>query len=164
MAFRVSDVLIGSQPIADTSDTQKHPLGTIVRGIDPVYGVGEFIYLKGVASTQVGDLVDYDNNAGTTTRTPATAGTGPVGVAMSANLLNFFGWYQISGLAVVRCPNAVVVGADAYMLAATPGSVDDAVVANEGILGMKFASLTGVPAAGFALAQCGRLMHGITTP
>jgi hypothetical protein len=164
MPFRVTDHKIGSQAIAESSDVQKHPLGTIVRAVDPVYGEGEFIYLKGVASTQIGDLVDYDVNAGTTTRTPATGGTGPIGVAMSANLLNFFGWYQISGLAAVRAPNAVVIGADAYMLAATPGSVDDAVVANEGVLGMKFASLTGVPSAGFALAQCGRLAHGITTP
>jgi hypothetical protein len=164
MAFRIVDSIIGSQPIADTSATQLHPLGTIVRAVDPTYGVGEFIYLKGVASTAIGDLVDYDNNAGTTTRTPATGGTGPIAVAMSANLLGYYGWYQISGLAVVRAPNTVVVGADAYMLAATPGSVDDAVVANEGVLGMKFASLTGVPSAGFALAQCGRLSHGITTP
>jgi hypothetical protein len=135
-----------------------------VSGYSPLYGGAEFIYLKGVASTVVGSLVDYDNSAGTTTLTPATGGSGPVAIAMSANVLNQFGWYQIAGVAAIKSPNATVVGADVYMLAATPGSVDDAVVANEAILGMKFLSTTGSPSAGLALVQANRPTHGATTP
>jgi len=30
MAYAIMDALIGSQPIADTSTVQNHPLGTIV--------------------------------------------------------------------------------------------------------------------------------------
>ena len=55
MAYTVSNY-VGAQPIEDTSTTQKHPLGTIVRGTDPTYGEGEFIYLLGVANTVVGSV------------------------------------------------------------------------------------------------------------
>jgi hypothetical protein len=155
---------IGATPIGTIDDAARHVLGTILPASDPVLGGGEFIYLKGVAGTAVGTLVDYDLLAGTTTITPATGGTGPVAVATAATVANKFGWYQIAGVATIAAPNAMVVGADCYMLAATPGSVDDAVVANEGILSMKALSTTGVPSAGLARVSMNRPTHGITTP
>lgn len=142
--------------VANTTQPKPWKYGDIVRFVDPVYGVGEFIYLKGVASTVVGSLVTYDLNAGTTTLAPATGGNGPVAVAMSANLLNFAGWYQITGIAAVKAPNAMVVGADIFMLAATPGSVDDAAVNGEQILNAKALSTTGNPSAGLALIEINR--------
>lgn len=163
MTYRHTSGFIGAQPIAETSTTQKHNVGLICKANDPTYGEGEFIYLKGVASTVVGSLVDYDNNALTTTLSPATGGTGPVAVAMSVNVLNQFGWYQIEGVAAVKAPSVAAVG-DVYMLAATPGSVDEAVVANEAILGAKFVTITGTPSAGLALVQINRPHHGATTP
>jgi hypothetical protein len=159
MAFRIVDGVIGNQQIADTDTVQRHPLGKIVTAEDPVYGGGEFIYLKGVAGTVVGSLVDYDLNAGTTTLAPATGGTGQVAVAMSANVANQYGWYQIAGVAAVKAPNAMVVGAEIYMLAATLGSVDDAAVAGEQILNAKALSTTGTPSAGLALIQINRPFH-----
>lgn len=130
--------------------------GDIVRATDPTYGSGEFIYLAGVASTVVGSLVTYDAYLGTTTLAPATGGSGPVAVAMSANVLGQFGWYQIQGTAAVKAPNAMVVGADVFMLAATPGSVDDAAVAGEQVLGAKVTSTTGTPSTGLALITINR--------
>lgn len=164
MTFRVIDNLIGTQPIATTDTVQNHPLGLITNAVDPVYGGGEFIYLKGVGSTVVGSLVDYDLNAGTTTLSPATGGTGQVAVAMSANVASQYGWYQVCGIAAVKAPNTVVVGAEVWMLAATPGSVDDAVVAGEQVLNAKFLTTTGTPSTGLALAQINRPFHqgGIT--
>jgi hypothetical protein len=164
MAYRASEPRIGTQPFDVTETVQKHALGTCVRGEDPVYGGGEFIYLKGVASTVVGSMVDYDRSANTTTLSPATLGTGQVAVAMSANVLNQFGWYQIAGVAAVKSPNATTVDAEVWMLAATPGSVDDAVVAGEQILNAQFLSTTGVPSAGLALIQIQYPFHqgGIT--
>jgi hypothetical protein len=156
MAFRIIDGYVGFQSIADTDTTQRHPLGQIVSAIDPVYGGGEFIYLKGVVSTVVGSLVTYDLNAATTTLAPATGGNGPVAVAMSINVANQYGWYQISGIAAVKAPNAMVVGADIFMLAATPGSVDDAAVNGEQILNAKALSTTGTPSSGLALIEINR--------
>jgi hypothetical protein len=101
MAFTVIDGKIGLQPIAETSTTQEHALGLVIQAKDPTLGVGEFIYLKGVASTVVGSIVNYDDGFQTALDTSAVAGPArPLAVAMSANVASQYGWYQISGLAV----------------------------------------------------------------
>lgn len=156
---------IGATPIGTVDDTQRHALGTIFPAQDPLLGAGEFIYLKGVASTVAGNIVDYDPLAGTTTRSPATTGTGPVAVAMASTVASKFGWYQIAGVAVVTAP-AVAATGDCYMSAVA--TLDESVVANEGIIGAKFITITngGTPAAGAtnAYALINRPAHGVTTP
>jgi len=93
--------LAGAQAIAETSTTQKHALGTVVRAIDPTYGEGEFIYLLGVASTAVGSPVTYNKTTWATTLAPVGSNKPqPVAFAMSANVASQYGWYQISGVAV----------------------------------------------------------------
>lgn len=159
MAYTPTENTLGIQPIALTSTTQNHPLGTIVRAYDPIFGGGEFVYLKGIASTVVGSMVDFDQNLGTTALSPATLGTGPVAIAMSANVANQFGWYQIEGAAAVKAPNAMVPGAEVWSLAATPGSVDDAAVAGEQILNAKVSTTTGTPSAGLGVIQINRPFH-----
>ena len=160
-SFQASES-IGASPITQVDDAARHTIGTIMPASDPVLGAGEFIYLPGVVGVVLGTLVDYNLLAGTVTITPATGGTGPVAVAMAATVAGKFGWYQIAGVATVLAPNAMVVGADCYMVSA--GRVDDAVVANEGILSMKALSTTGVPSAGLARVSMNRPTHGITTP
>lgn len=159
MAYTIQDPYLGVQPIAVTDTVQRHTLGYLVRANDPVYGGGEFIYLKGIGSTVVGTMVDYDEYLGTTALSPATAGTGSVAVAMSANVANQYGWYQVSGSAVVRAPNAMTPGADVFSLAATPGSVDDAAVAGEQILNAKVSTTTGTPGTGLGVIQINRAAH-----
>lgn len=159
MAYVIQNPLAGFQPIAVTDTIQNHAIGTTVRAIDPIYGEGTFIYLKGVASTVVGTMVDYDTYLNTTTLSPATGGVGSVAVAMSANVANQYGWYQIQGAAVVRAPNAMTPGADVFMLAATPGSVDDAAVAGEQILNAEVSTTTATPSAGLAVIQINHPFH-----
>lgn len=131
--------------------------GDIVNAVDPVYGAGEFIYLRGAPGTVVGSVVTYDQYLGTTALAPATGGIGQVAIAMSAaNTNSLYGWYQIQGTAVVKAPNAMVPGAEVFMLAATPGSVDDAPVAGEQILNAKVTANTGTPSAGLGLIQINR--------
>jgi hypothetical protein len=105
---------IGAQPINETSTVQNHPLGTIVKGVDPTFGEAEFIYLLGVASTVVGSIVSY---AGTTYQTALGVAVSlvprPVAVAMSANVASQYGWYQISGTAVAAKSSAVSFAAGA---------------------------------------------------
>ena len=151
MAYVIQENSTGWQPIATTETVQKHKLGTIVRAVDPTYGAGEFIYLKGIASTAVGSLVTFDPYLATTTLAPATGGKGPVAVAMSANVASQWGWYQIAGAAAVKAPNAMTPGADVFMLAATPGSVDDAAVAGEQVLNAVVSTTTGTPSSGLAI-------------
>ena len=159
MAYTIQNSLAGFQPIAVTDTVQNHALGYVVRATDPVYGGGEFIYLKGIGSTVVGSMVDYDEYLGTTALSPATGGTGMVAVAMSANVANQYGWYQITGSAVVKAPNAMTPGAEVFSLAATPGSVDDAAVAGEQILNAKVSTTTGTPGIGLGVIQISRPFH-----
>lgn len=153
MAYSLTSPNIGAQDIAATETSQKHPIGTIVRAVDPTYGEGEFIYLKGVASTVVGDLVVYDQYANTTTR--AVAGSrGPAAVAMSANVAGQYGWYQIKGSAVVKA-GTVAANGNVY-LTATAGTVDDAVVVGDKVDAARFKTADGTPSAGLAVVQIDR--------
>lgn len=79
-------------------------LGDIIRGFDPVYGGGEFILLKGVASTLVGSVVVYDATTYVTALATTTDNQArPVAISMAANTAaTTFSWYQISGSAVVQ--------------------------------------------------------------
>lgn len=148
MTYQVTDTVIGVQPIADTSATQNHPLGTIVRATDPTYGAGEFIYLKGVASTEVASWVTFNQDDNTTALLAANA-IGPVGVAMSANVASQYGWYQISGKAVGKCLASYADNGLVYATS-TAGSIDDAVVAGDRVKLALGASAIGTPSAGLA--------------
>ena len=153
MAYIIDTPVIGGQPIATTETTQYHPIGTIVKAKDTTYGEGEFVYLKGVASTVVGSAVIYDQYANTTTL--AVAGSrGPVAIAMSANVASQYGWYQIGGSAVIKA-GTVAANGNVYVTA-TAGTVDDAVVAGDKIDGARFKTADGTPSAGLAIAQINR--------
>lgn len=151
MAYALTSANIGAQPIATTSTTQNHPIGTVVKAIDPTYGEGEFIYLKGLASTAVGETVIYDTYANTTKRGVAND-RGPVAVAMSANVASQYGWYQISGAAVVKVAAAFAAGGSCFWTA-TAGTIDDAVVATDKIEGMRGKTAIDTPATGYAVCQ-----------
>ena len=98
--------------------TPPNTLGSIVKGFDPTYGEGEFILLKGVASTAVGSLVTWNGTTYETALTPVTANQArPVAVAMAANTsASTFAWYQIAGTAIaaktvgVRINPTVAIG------------------------------------------------------
>lgn len=150
MAFTITNAEIGLPSIADTLTTQSTQLGKIVDAYDPTYLAGEFIYLKGVASTVVGSWVTYNLDDGTTTLLAANA-IGPVAVAMSINVANQYGWYMIQGKAVAKVSAGFVDNANLYATA-TPGEADDAVVAGDRIKRAKGASAIGTPSAG--LAEC----------
>lgn len=125
MAWRITDDVAGSQAIAETSTTQKHPLGTIVRAVNDTAatGAGEFIYLLGVASTVVGDVVNYDGASWQTAlHSNVILQPTPVAVAMSANVASQYGWYQIAGNATVRKASALSI-ADGLGVGATSGAI-----------------------------------------
>lgn len=148
MTYQITNPRIGVQPIAETSATQKLPLGTRVQAQDETYGVGEFIYLSGLAATAVGEWVTFNQDDNSTTLLAANA-IGPVAVAMSANLATRFGWYQIYGKAVGKALAAFADNANVYATS-TAGSVDDAPVAGDRVKSAKGASAVGTPSAGLA--------------
>lgn len=154
MAYTINNPRIGMQPIATTDTVQNHPLGTIVNANDPVYGAGEFIYLKGLAATAIGTWVTYDQDDNSTVLLAANA-IGPVAVSMSANVASQFGWYQISGKAIGLALTGYVDNALVFATA-TAGSVDDAVVAGDRVKLAKGASALGVPSGSFAEFEINR--------
>ena len=154
MTFAIRENMAGFQPIAETSATKQHAIGTIVKAVDPTYGEGEFIYLLGVASTAVGSWVTYNLDDGATTLLAANA-IGQVGVAMSANVANQYGWYQISGKAVGKALTGYADNGLVYATA-TAGSVDDAVVAGDRVKLAIGASAVGTPSSGLAEFEINR--------
>ena len=124
MAYGISDPRAGTQAISGTDTVQNHPLGTIVRANDPTYGDGEFIYLLGVASTTVGSVVTYDASTYQTVLS-AVGGNIPraVAISMSANVASSYGWYQISGQAVVAKTATVSLAAGAAVGVLTIGLI-----------------------------------------
>lgn len=129
-------------------------LGEIIRAEDPSYGVGEFIYLKGVAATDVGSWVTY-NPDDWSTKLLVANDIGPVAVAMAATVAGEFGWYQVHGKAIGKALAGFLDDANVFATA-TPGSVDDAVVAGDRVKGAKGASAVGTPVAGVAEFEIAR--------
>jgi hypothetical protein len=154
MTYHFVEGRIGAQQLAEVSDVAKHPLGTIMKASDPVLGEGEFIYLKGAASTVLGSVVIYNASDYTSTLTNANA-IGPVALAFGANVANKFGWYQIGGKGVAKVAALFADNGNCY-LTATDGVIDDAVVAGDYIFNMKGASAIGTPAAGLAYVELER--------
>lgn len=148
MAFTISNPIIGVQPIADNSPTQHHALGTVVQAVDPTYFSGEFIYLKGVASTAVGSWVKYNEDDFSTSLLAAND-IGQVAVAMAATVASEYGWYQIKGKAVGKALTAYADNGLVYATA-TAGSIDDAVVAGDRVKKALGASAVGTPSTGLA--------------
>lgn len=153
-AWVVLNPIIGVQPIDSADTVQNHALGTIVQARHAAYGSGEFIYLKGVASTTANSWVVYNADDGSTALLAADA-SGPVAVAMSANVADQYGWYQIQGKAVGKALTGYVDNALVYATA-TAGSVDDAVVAGDRVKNAKGASALGTPSAGLAEFEIAR--------
>lgn len=132
---------VGSTTITDIPV----PLGTIVRAVDPTYGEGEFIRLLGVANTIVGSLVTYDATTWQTalsTHVPVQAR--PVAVAMSACVAGEHGWYQISGLAVIKKTAVVLAPQVTLALSATTGRVKGTSTSGMQIAGCRSANLATV--------------------
>lgn len=156
----------GLQAPNQVSATQIGPLGQICDARNdaltptaPEQGI-ELIYLKATgAGIVVGSMVDYDTLLGTAVLSPATAGVGSVAVSLNIVAAGSFAWFVISGEVAVKAPNAMVVGADVFSLAATPGSVDDAVVNGEQVLNAKVSTTTGTPGTGLGIILINRPFH-----
>ena len=148
MTYIITEGAAGMQAIADTSTTQRNPLGTVARAVDATYGGGEFVYLAGAANTAVASWVRYTEDDYATTLLGADQ-IGQVAVAMSANVAAQYGWYQIKGKAVGKCLSGYADNGLVYATA-TAGSVDDAAVAGDRVKKALGASAIGTPSTGLA--------------
>lgn len=159
MTYAIINAEAGLMPIAATDAGATMPnassaspslpmtLGKIVRAVDPTYGEGEFICLKGVANTVVGSLVTYDGTTYQTTLAAVTASQGrPVAFAMAATTAALFGWYQIGGTAVASKTTANKFAATVALGVISTGKVGS-VSSGKQILGARTANAATVASA-----------------
>jgi hypothetical protein len=82
--------------------------------------------------------VSYTPGTGATALTVASLKALPLAVSMTTNTTTTsFAWYQISGTAQALGLTSITVTSGFIFLTATPGSVDDASVAGDLIIGAK---------------------------
>ena len=131
MAYVPHTTHLGFPPIAaalaaSTAAGRSTPgpwLGDIIRAQDPGYGVGEFSFLTGVASTLLGSWVTYNPDDWTTALLASNASQpGLVAVAMAPTVAGLLGWYQITGKAIGRAAAGFADDANVYA-SAPPGMV-----------------------------------------
>ena len=153
--FKMIGALTFDQGIAVRSTTQNAPIGQEVQALDAAstgYGVGTFVYAKGVASTAVGSFVTIADNH--TTALAVADGVGQVALAMSASVAN--GWYHIVGQGAGKVlAGFAATGGDAY-LTATAGSLDDTDVAGDLVANAVPVSAIDTPSTGLAEFQLSR--------
>ena len=134
-------------------------IGQIAQFFEDTQGPAELIYLPGVAALTAGDIVYYDLTPGAqaTTRliNNVQNNTGrPVAVAIGAPLAGQYGWFQISGTAIINGLAGLVAGA--CYASATAGSVKTAADAGDQIMGAQILTALGTPAAGKSYALLNR--------
>lgn len=149
MAWITQEPNVVPQAISAVDTVQNHPFGKIVNAKDSTLGGGEFIYLKGVTGTAVGLVVNY--KADGTTALGSTSGVveggSPLAVAMSVcDATTKFGWYQISGNAVILKTAVKVNPASPprTYLSATAGRIMQTSVAGRQIIGARLNAATTV--------------------
>lgn len=132
LVFQVKEkkmITASPQPLTEVSTTQKLPLGT---RFCPD-GKNVYMYGKGVASTVAGSWVSFDDD-GNTTLLAANA-VGRVGIAQAALVASTYGWYQIYGKSTIAKVLAGFADNGKVYSTSTAGSVDDAVVSGDLIVG-----------------------------
>lgn len=153
MVFKTSYNAALGQPAFNLNGVDTTPrvaIGTILKGYDDVLGEGEFIYLPGVASCAAGDVVVYDLLPGGPTTTRVTAAGQPnsgqlVTVAVVAVPAASYGWFQISGVAIVNVIAATAAGR--AFLSATAGQLTSVAAAGVQLVAARLSSAIGTPSA-----------------
>lgn len=145
------------------SATTAAQFGEIVPGWEPNLGSGEFIYLKGVASLNAGDVVSYNPFTGATTRWAGTANTGwPLAIALSNPTASQNGWFQIAGSAITTCSGTVAADDSAYFSATA--ALKSAAVAGKQVLNCHAVLANGGTVVGSTALASTQAVYSIQRP
>ena len=163
MSFIAYDPLLGAVKLTDIDPTGPGPLnlvaGTgssrmsfsfeILRGYDAALGGGEFVFAQASGTIAAGTVCQFNQsltNGAIINAAAAWAGTANngdvLGVAVAAMTVDQWGWFQISGNAIVTCQGAPAAGNPVYWQAA--GVVSPTAVAGKQMIGGKFATAPAV--------------------
>ena len=155
MAKFNTDGRIGIADLDTVDTTARVPLGTRITGYDTVtQQEGTFVYVQFAATTTVGQVVRLDSTNKAVlfdNDNDANLG-GSIGWACGASYAaDEYGWVQVAGK--IKAKAGTVAANGKVFGTATAGTVDDAAVNGCQILGAKFATADGTPAAGFAYIE-----------
>jgi hypothetical protein len=175
MAFKLQSNVIGVPDITATttiatygvaglpSSPDEPFVGETRQGYDIGLGSGEFIFLRGVASLAAGDLVTYASLNGSTFRWDGTANTGyPLAVAVAAVPSTEYGWFQISGNAVINCTGTVAAGDKAFFSATA--AIKTAAVNGKQVLNITAATANGATVANYGTLASTQAVYMINRP
>jgi len=137
--------LVGLGGVQPTSRGFANYPGTIMRAYDPFLGAAEFFYGKALGATPFGTVcemgISVTNGRYDETMTPwaGTARSGkPLCVALVTLAAGNYGWFQVTGNAIVTCQGAPAAGNPVYWQAA--GVVSPTLVASVQMVGAVFSS------------------------
>jgi hypothetical protein len=123
-----ASIFSGDTAIVDT--TLKHALGTRARDVDG----NEYIYVQGVTNGAAGSWVTLDEDHVTTLA--VANGKGRVAILMAAlDATTDYGWAQIYGKNTIALALTGFADNGAIYLTATAGSIDDADVGGDSVIG-----------------------------
>lgn len=133
------------------SDVADIPLTTVVKGFDDALGEGDFIFLPApLGGVNANDMCVFSRMPGSLPSVITQALGASSGrlccVAMSTMAQGRFGWYQITGLALVNAKAATVAGAP--YISDVAGQVFSTVTATQAIRNARIETPVGVPVAG----------------
>lgn len=117
-----------AQALTATSTTAKHIVGQMADVQGKVY-----VYSVGVASGAAGAWVTVDEVAQTALL--GAASKGRVGIMMSVLTASLYGWVQVYGKTVTALAATGFADNGDIYATATPGTIDDAVVAGDRVIG-----------------------------
>jgi hypothetical protein len=146
MAWNSTD--LPGATIANVDSAQVFPLGTVCKARNAAAStgwVGEFIYMKGVASAAAGKwaALNYDDYG---TALLPDGHVGPVGLFMSSLIASTFGWVQIKGKGSGLLAASVADNAALYTTA-TAGQGGATASSQSEIVGARAAAASGSSAA-----------------
>lgn len=121
-AWKQAENVLGATVPGTVDTTQRVSLGTVRRFYDANYGMGEFIYLKGVSSVVAGDPVTY-SSAFVAARTAAGTGNNWAIATAAVDSATKYGWFQIGGQAIANKTKTVSLAAGALVGVSTAGLV-----------------------------------------
>lgn len=97
----VTPGVIGQPSVSATNTSQLFPLGFIADAVDPTYGAGQFMYVRGASASAptAGDVCILTGFSAGQAVSGNTASQGAVGVAPAAlSNTNVYGWVQVQGV------------------------------------------------------------------
>jgi len=139
MTYKANANQMVAQDLSQTNAAAQLVLGTTFSGFDPGLGFGEFVYVQGTGTINVGDWVEFTQTLSggvVTLKVQQWAGGAnsgkPLGVAMATLTGNLFGWVQLFGNAIASSSGTVAAGDPAFFNAA--GQTKTAAVAGKQVL------------------------------